>query len=40
MRFTINLKLGIAFGLMIMLLVGCSIFSIVNLSALNQAITE
>ncbi len=37
MRFTIKLKLSLAFGLMIVMLVAIAIYGIINLSALNQS---
>ncbi|BCH64379.1 methyl-accepting chemotaxis protein [Agrobacterium vitis] len=40
MRFTIKLKLALAFGLLILLSCGMSVMAIINLSSLNSAITE
>jgi len=40
MRFTIKLKLGLAFGLIIALLVGTAFYGIASLGSLNQAITD
>ena len=40
MRFTIKLKLAIAFALLILLSSGMSVMAIVNLSSLNTAITQ
>jgi methyl-accepting chemotaxis protein len=39
MRFTIKLKLALAFGLLVLLSGGMSVMAIVNLSSLNSAIT-
>ena len=38
MRFTIKLKLAIAFGFMIVLLIGSAVYGIISLSSLNDAI--
>ncbi|WP_368518606.1 MCP four helix bundle domain-containing protein, partial [Rhizobium sp.] len=40
MRFTIKLKLALAFGLLIVMSTGMSVLAIVSLSSLNSAITE
>ncbi|PWE53026.1 methyl-accepting chemotaxis protein [Metarhizobium album] len=40
MRFTIKMKLGLAFGLIIALLVGTAFYGITSLGSLNQAITD
>jgi methyl-accepting chemotaxis protein len=40
MRATIKLKLAAAFGLLVVLMVGISVFGILNLGNFNQAITE
>lgn len=40
MRFTIKMKLGLAFGLIIALLVGTAVYGISSLGSLNQAITD
>jgi methyl-accepting chemotaxis protein len=40
MRFTIKLKLGLAFGLVAVMLLGSSYYGISSLSTLNTAITD
>ena len=40
MRFTIKMKLGLAFGLIIALLVGTAFYGMTSLGSLNQAITD
>ncbi|TCV57458.1 HAMP domain-containing protein, partial [Neorhizobium sp. R1-B] len=40
MRFTIKLKLAIAFGLVILMSIGMAVLSIINLSSLNSSITD
>ena len=40
MRFTIKLKLAIAFGVIILMMAGTSIYGIMSLSSLNEAITN
>jgi methyl-accepting chemotaxis protein len=40
MRFTIKLKLAIAFGAIIVMMAGTAIYAILSLSSLNQAITD
>jgi methyl-accepting chemotaxis protein len=40
MRLTIKLKLAVAFGLIIILLIGSAAYGILNLSSLNSAISE
>jgi methyl-accepting chemotaxis protein len=40
MRFTIKLKLALAFGFVIILLLGSAVYSIVSLSSLNTAISD
>src|ERR1700744_683098 len=40
MRFTIKLKLAMAFGFVIVLLIGSAIYGIVSLSSLNDAISD
>ncbi|UPA26508.1 methyl-accepting chemotaxis protein [Shinella oryzae] len=40
MRFTIKLKLAIAFGIIIVMLAGTSVYAIISLSALNTAISD
>ena len=40
MRFTIKLKLALAFGFVIVLLIGSAIYGIMNLSSLNDSISD
>ena len=40
MRFTIKLKLALAFGVIILMMAGTSIYGIMSLSSLNDAITN
>ncbi|MCQ4631798.1 MCP four helix bundle domain-containing protein [Shinella sp. CPCC 100929] len=40
MRLTIKLKLAIAFGIIIVMMAGTSVYAILSLSSLNQAITD
>ncbi|MEN3151291.1 methyl-accepting chemotaxis protein [Neorhizobium sp. IRAMC:178] len=40
MRFTIKLKLAIAFGLVIMMSIGMAVLAIINLSSLNSSVTH
>jgi methyl-accepting chemotaxis protein len=40
MRMTIKLKLAIAFGVIILMMAGTSVYAITSLSSLNQAITD
>jgi methyl-accepting chemotaxis protein len=40
MRFTIKLKLAVAFGIIIAMMAGTSVYAIMSLSSLNQAITD
>ena len=40
MRFTIKLKLAIAFGVIILMMAGTAVYAIMSLSSLNQAITN
>jgi len=40
MRFTVKLKLAIAFGVIILMMAGTAVYAIMSLSSLNQAITN
>ncbi|MBO3762314.1 methyl-accepting chemotaxis protein [Ciceribacter sp. L1K22] len=40
MRFTIKLKLAVAFGIIILMMAGTSVYAISSLSSLNQAISD
>lgn len=37
MRFTIKMKLGLAFGTIIALLLGCAIYAVISLGTINSA---